>query len=181
MRVIAGTARGIRLRSPSTGETRPILGRAKEALFNIIAVRVGGSAVLDLFAGTGGVGIEALSRGAAAATFVERSSPIVADLRNNLERAGVAERATVHQADVFTFLDGPPAPFDVVFVGPPQWQGLWVSAMRALDERPGWVAEDGIVVVQHDPTEYEEIAWSHLVERDQRRYGGVHLVFYERR
>jgi 16S rRNA (guanine(966)-N(2))-methyltransferase RsmD len=73
MRVVSGTARGVRLRSPSTNETRPISGRAKEGLFNILPPKIRGQQFLDLFAGTGGVGIEALSRGARGATFVEQS------------------------------------------------------------------------------------------------------------
>ncbi len=180
MRVISGTARGTVLRAPSTNETRPISDRAKESLFNILGARVEGSSFLDLFAGTGGVGIEALSRGAASATFVERSAAIVADVRHNLARTRLADRATVHHGDAFGYLKGPPAGFDIVFVAPPQWHRMWQEALRAVDAAPAWVADDGIVVVQHDPKEYEQLDLGAFAECDNRRYGGVNLVFYAR-
>ena len=166
------------LRSPSTDETRPILDRAKEALFSILTPRIAGSRFLDLFAGTGGVGIEALSRGAAHATFIELSPQILEDLRFNLERTRVADRAVVRHMDAFDFLKGQAAPFDVVFVAPPQWHGLWQKALISLDDTPGWVAADGVVIMQHDPKEYAKPALRHLQEFDKRRYGGVQFVFY---
>jgi 16S rRNA (guanine966-N2)-methyltransferase len=181
VRVISGTARGTVLRAPSTGETRPISDRAKESLFNILGRRVEESSFLDLFAGTGGVGIEALSRGAARATFVERSAPIVADVRHNLARTHLADRATVRHMDAFRYLQGTPAPFDIVFVAPPQWHRLWQRALLALDGTPEWVAEGGLVVVQHDPKEYERLDLLTVAETDNRRYGRVNLVFYARR
>ena len=95
MRVIAGSAKGRILRPPRTSATRPITDRAKESLFNILTPRTGGRRFLDLFAGTGSVGIEALSRGAACATFVERSGPALAGIRHNLEVTGLAARAEV--------------------------------------------------------------------------------------
>ena len=95
MRVIAGSAKGRVLRPPRTSATRPITDRAKESLFAILAPRIPGGRFLDLFAGTGSVGIEALSRGAAAATFVERSGPALAGIRHNLEVTGLAARAEV--------------------------------------------------------------------------------------
>ena len=181
MRVIAGTARGTVLRPPSAPGTRPISDRAKEALFDILGPRVEDASFLDLFAGTGGVGIEALSRGAARVAFVERSAAIVGDIRHNLARAHVAERATVHHGDAFRYLERTPEGFDVVFVAPPQWHGLWQQALRALDARPGWVASGGLVVVQHDPKEYEALELEAFGETANRRYGGVNLVFYGRR
>ncbi len=181
MRVIAGSARGIRLRSPSTDGTRPILDRAKEALFNILNPALHDARFLDLFAGTGGVGIEALSRGAASATFVEKSREIVDDLRFNLDRTRLADLADVQQADVFHFLRRTPTPFDVVYVSPPQWLDLWEPALRALDEEPGWLADDAIIVVQHDPTEDAELELANLERYDTRRYAKVQLVFYRRR
>src|SRR6266699_5106044 len=90
MRVVTGEAKGRRLKSPKTIGTRPIIERVKQALFNILSVRVEEARFLDLFAGTGSVGIEALSRGAARATFVERSRPALAGIRHNLEVTGLA-------------------------------------------------------------------------------------------
>jgi len=93
VRVIAGSAKGRILRPPRTSATRPITDRAKESLFNILMPRIAGRHFLDLFAGTGSVGIEALSRGAARATFVERSGPALAGIRHNLDITGLAARA----------------------------------------------------------------------------------------
>src|SRR5204863_6358477 len=95
MRVIAGTAKGRILRSPRTRDTRPITDRAKESLFSILGPRIPGSSFLDLFAGTGGVGVEALSRGAAHATFVERAASALADIRHNLDATHLAANAEV--------------------------------------------------------------------------------------
>ncbi|HEX8205576.1 MAG TPA: 16S rRNA (guanine(966)-N(2))-methyltransferase RsmD [Solirubrobacteraceae bacterium] len=179
MRVIAGSARGIRLRSPSSEGTRPISDRGKEALFSILMPRLPGASFLDLFAGVGGAGIEALSRGAAHATFVELSAKVVEDVRHNLGATRLADRADVVHGDAFDFLRREPRPYDVVFVAPPQWQGLWKRAVLALDERPGWVAPDGVIVAQHDPKEDEDLALSRFERVRSRAYGGVQFGFYE--
>lgn len=180
MRVIAGTARGMPLRPPSFDGTRPITDRAKEALFSILMPRLRDGPFLDLFAGTGGVGIEALSRGVEQATFVELNRAAVGDLRANLSRTRLIAGATVVHGDVFGFLRGTPVPHAVVFVSPPQWQGLWIAALRALDASPGWVAADGVVVVQCDPRELaaEEVELDHFEPTSVRRYANVALAFY---
>jgi 16S rRNA (guanine966-N2)-methyltransferase len=178
MRVIAGTAKGRILRSPRTRGTRPITDRAKESLFNILAPRILGSRFLDLFAGTGGVGIEALSRGAAHATFVERSARALADIRHNLDVTHLTANADVVAADVFAYLRGNATPFDVIFVAPPQWQGLWPRTVRLLDRRPGWLAPDGIVVVQHDPSESTEVPLERLRASSERTYARVRFTFF---
>ena len=178
MRVIAGTAKGRTLRPPRTPDTRPITDRAKESLFNILTPRILGSSFLDLFAGTGGVGIEALSRGAAHATFVESAASALADIRHNLGATDLAADADVVAADVPAYLRGRPAPFDVIFVAPPQWRGLWPRTVQLLDQRPGWLAPDGVVVVQHDPSESADVPLRHLRMSRQRTYGRVRFTFF---
>jgi 16S rRNA (guanine966-N2)-methyltransferase len=178
VRVIAGRARGRKLVGPSSPGTRPISDRAKEALFNILGDRVGGAGFLDLFAGTGAVGIEALSRGAARAVLVELDQAALGDIRRNLERTGLAAAATVVRADALAFLGRPAEPFDLVFAGPPQWHDLWAEVLAALDRRPGWLAPDGLAVVQLDPREHRELPLAHLAELERRRYGAVQLCFY---
>jgi len=178
LRVIAGTAKGRALRSPRTPDTRPITDRAKESLFSILGPRIPGSSFLDLFAGTGGVGIEALSRGAAHATFVERAASALADIRHNLGATHLAANAEVVGTDVFAYLRGTPAPFDVIFVGPPQWRGLWTRAVQLLDQRPGWLAPDGVIVVQHDPSESTDVPLQHLLMSGERTYGRVRFTFF---
>ena len=181
MRVIAGSAKGRPLRPPRTSATRPITDRAKESLFAILAPRLSGARFLDLFAGTGGVGIEALSRGCAHATFVERSRDALAGIRHNLGVTGLADRAEVVGRDVFAFLAGSPADYDVIFVAPPQWLGLWTRTVSLLDASPAWLAGDGLVVAQHDPDESTELDLAHLAASDERSYGRVRFTFFQPR
>jgi 16S rRNA (guanine966-N2)-methyltransferase len=179
VRVIAGSAKGRILRAPRTSATRPITDRAKESLFSILAPRIPGRRFLDLFAGTGSVGIEALSRGSAHATFVERSAAALAGIRHNLELTGLTARAEVAGRDVFAYLRDAPAPFDVIFVAPPQWRGLWPRAVALLDREPGWLAGGAVVVAQHDPSEGVPLDLTHLARTSERTYGRVQFSFFE--
>ena len=178
MRVIAGSAKGRILRPPRTSATRPITDRAKESLFAILAPPLPGARFLDLFAGTGSVGIEALSRGCAHATFVERSARALAGIRHNLEVTGLAARADVAARDVFAYLRGAPAPYELIFVAPPQWQGLWPRTVALLDSRPGWLAEDALVIAQHDPQESTALDLGRLEVIDERTYARVRFTFF---
>jgi 16S rRNA (guanine(966)-N(2))-methyltransferase RsmD len=179
--VIAGSAKGRVLRPPRTSATRPITDRAKESLFAILAPRIPDARFLDLFAGTGSVGIEALSRGAARATFVERSGPALAGIRHNLEVTGLAARAEVIGRDVFGYLREAPVPIDVIFVAPPQWRGLWPRAVTLLDREPGWLAGGAVAVAQHDPAESVPLDLAHLELADERTYGRVRFTFFAAR
>jgi len=181
VRVISGTAKGHRLQSVPGDVTRPITDRAKESLFNILDDFVVGARVLDLFAGTGAVGIEALSRGAAEAVFIDKSPAALRVVRANLQHTRLAERATVLRADAFKVLAGPiAAPFDLIYVAPPQYKGLWADALHALDARPAWLRdENSLVVVQIHPREYQNLPLRNLVEYDRRKYGSTLLCFYE--
>jgi 16S rRNA (guanine(966)-N(2))-methyltransferase RsmD len=178
VRVIAGSAKGRVLRPPRTSATRPITDRAKESLFGILAPRIPEARFLDLFAGTGSVGIEALSRGAARAAFVEHSAPALAGIRHNLQVTGLAARAEVIGRDVFGYLRGAPVPFDVIFVAPPQWRGLWPRAVTLLDREPGWLADGAVAVAQHDPAESVPLDLACLELADERTYGRVRLTFF---
>ncbi len=181
MRVIAGSARGARLLGPPSGSgARPITDRAKESVFNILGPGLEGVRFLDLFSGTGAVGIEALSRGASEAVLVERDPAMVRTLRENLERTGLADPARVVRADVFDFLRREPEAFDVVYVAPPQYRRLWADTLELLDRRSDWVAPGGLVVVQVHPVELEELELRSLRETDRRDYGKVTLCFFER-
>src|SRR5262249_22598999 len=156
------------LRSPRTPDTRPITDRAKESLFGILGPRIPGRRFLDLFAGTGSVGIEGLSRGCAHATFVERSAQALAVIRHNLAITGLGARAGVVTRDVFAYLRTDASPFDLIFIGPPQWRGLWARAVQLLDRRPGWVAPGALVVAQHDPAESAALELRHLRPSGER-------------
>ncbi len=180
LRVIGGEAKGRRLqRVPGRG-TRPITDRVKEALFNILGPVVAGASFLDLFAGTGSVGIEALSRGAAHGVLIDESPEAVQTIEKNLERTGLVERATVLRVDAFAFLNTVPEwKFDFVYVAPPQYQGLWRQAVEKLEQSPEVLNPDAWVIVQLDPHEYEDLALKRFDLFDQRTYGSTTLVFYE--
>jgi len=180
MRVISGTAKGRKLKSVPGEGTRPVTDRVKESLFNILGSDVRDARFLDLFAGTGGVGIEALSRGAAEAAFVEQGRAALETIRANLAITRLADRARVVRADVFAFLAGAPdAPFDYVYIAPPQYKGLWAQTLRALDANPAWLSTDSQIIVQIHPREFEPLALEHLTLVDQRKYGSTILCFYE--
>lgn len=183
MRVISGSAKGHRLYVVPGGGTRPITDRVKESLFNILDDFVVGAWVLDLFAGTGAVGIEALSRGAAHAVFVDKSPVALRTVRRNLEHTRLLERATLIQADVFRYLAAPvERPFHLIYVAPPQYRGWWMRVIKLLDEHPEWLVPPsigtGLVVAQMHPREYQVMELSRLSMGDVRRYGSTLLCFY---
>jgi len=179
LRVIAGVARGRNLVSVPGRGTRPITDRVKRALFDILGSDIEGAAFLDLFAGTGSVGIEALSRGASSATFVDRSRKAIDTVRRNLRATGLGEQAEVIHKDVFRYIaTTPPGPsFDYIYVAPPQYLGLWAKTLLALHEKP-LLAIDGQVIVQIYPKEFHEIDAPPLQLMQTRRYGSTMLCFY---
>ena len=148
MRVIAGTAGGMALRAPRDPGTRPVTDRVKETLFGILGERVLDALVLDLYAGSGALGIEALSRGAARATFVERGREAVAAIRHNLSKTGLEPSATVFGQDVMRFLAHPTAdgPYDLVFVDPPYAER---AILAPLERLVPLLSPDASVVVKH--------------------------------
>ena len=159
--------------------TRPIGDRVKESLFNIIGVDVEASVWLDLFAGTGSVGIEALSRGARWAVFVDSSRDAVRTVRENLETTGFRQQAEVVLQDAFEHVARHTgAPYDYIYLAPPQYRRLWLSALRAVDERPDLCSPDAWTIVQIDPREDEVVSLERLSRFDERVYGQTKLVFY---
>jgi 16S rRNA (guanine966-N2)-methyltransferase len=178
VRVIAGKAKGRRLVAVPGETTRPITDRVKTALFNILSDLVSEAVFLDLFAGTGSVGIEALSRGAAHATFVERDERALATIRRNLENAQLADGASVVRRDVFRFINEHHGqPYDLVHVAPPQYRGLWAKTLEALDGS-AIIAEGSLVVVQIFPKEFQPLDLANMSLSDQRQYGSTMLCFY---
>lgn len=182
IRVISGSARGRKLKLVPGDHTRPVMDRVKESLFNIIGQGVRDSRWLDLFAGTGSVGIEALSRGASYCLFLDISRDAVRTIYDNLRLTKLDERAEVRRADAFAVLSAPRGvePFDIIYIAPPQYREIWKQALLRIDQQPGWLNPDGIAVAQIDPKEYQEITLNHLRLNDQRRYGNTLLCFYKR-
>jgi 16S rRNA (guanine966-N2)-methyltransferase len=183
IRVIAGKAKGRRLKLVPGDTTRPVMDRVKESLFNILGPDVDGSRWLDLFAGTGSVGIEALSRGASYCLFIDLSTQAIRTIRANLSLTGLESGAVVQRVDALSLLASPPDSengFEVIYIAPPQYKMLWRAALERLDTRSEWLLQDGIAVVQIDPKEYELLTLKNLRQYDERRYGSTLLCFYER-
>ena len=181
MRVISGTAKGRNLQSVPGDATRPITDRVKEAVFNIFGVDIVDARILDLFGGTGGVGIEALSRGAAHTVFVEKNRKAQETIKANLLLTRLSDRAEIVRGDAFAYLQGVPQPFHYIYIAPPQYHRLWVNALKLIDEQPAWLADDGEIIVQIHPKEYEAVALRNFAELEQRKYSSTLLVFYEHR
>ncbi len=180
MRVITGTAKGKKLKDVPGNSTRPITDRAKEALFSILGDWIIDSYVLDVFGGTGSIGIEALSRGAAQAVFVEKDRRAWRVLKDNLKHTNLANRAKVIRGDAFTVLIIPQdQPFDIIYIAPPQYKGLWHKALQLIDTHPELLTAEGIAIVQIHPKEFEDIRLHHLTLYDERKYGSTLLCFYE--
>lgn len=181
LRVIAGSAKGRKLKLVPGDTTRPIMDRVKEALFSILGQSVLDCSFLDLYAGTGSVGIEALSRGANRAVFVDMEKNAVRTIQANLAITGLGNQAIIRRLDVLTFLKHPPAqPYDFIYIAPPQYKTLWLTTLHALDTVPAWIGETTTVIVQIDPTEQQPVALNHLKAYDERRYGHTLLWFFER-
>lgn len=188
MRVVTGEAKGRKLKAPKTLGTRPIIDRVKTALFDILSAEVEDARFLDLFGGTGSVGIEALSRGAAHATFIEMNYKVLKVLRENLNITKLADRAETLQGDAFKFLQSHQTQlpsnqarcYDIIYVAPPQYQEMAAHALAQLDGS-SLLAEGGLVIVQIHPKERAgviAVACKHLTLCDERRYGSTLLMFY---
>lgn len=180
-RVISGKARGLRLLDVPGDITRPITDRVKESLFNILGADIEEASMLDLFGGTGAVGIEALSRGAAYVRINDMNRAAIEVIKKNLAFTRLESGATVTRSDAFSLIKMPPdRSFDYIYVAPPQYKGMWAQAMRELDANPGWLIEDGWIIVQIHPREYEALDLNNFVQFDERKYGSTLLVFYQR-
>ena len=184
MRIIAGQNRGLKLTTPKGLEVRPILDRVRESLFGILRNDVPEANVADLFAGTGVIGLEALSRGAEACVFVDRDAGCIATINENIQRAHLEDRSRVVRGDVFRSAkdlakDGP---FDLVFVDPPYrmlrspQDHKKVETFVARLAEPAILAEDGVVVFRFPSDADVPDRIGPLVQTDQRRYGGMTIA-----
>ncbi len=181
MRVIAGKAKGKKLKTVPGPGVRPITDRVKEFLYNIIGPDIMDAAFWDMFGGTGSVGIEALSRGAAFVRFVDRNRQAVRTIHANLKTTGLDRNAEVIQGDVLALVKKTPdRAFDYIYIAPPQYQELWKNALKEVDARPDWMSADAWVVVQIHPVEFDDIPCVNLTEFDRRKYGSTLLIFFER-
>ncbi len=179
LRVIGGLAKGRKLKSVPGDTTRPITDRVKESLFNILGLDVMNSHWWDMFGGTGAVGIEALSRQAAFVRFTELNRAPLATIKTNLKATGFESKAEVLRADALSMAAArPDRQFHYIYIAPPQYHGIWRKALDGLISNPGWLSDDGWVIVQIHPKEYQAIPQDTLEEFDQRKYGTTLLIFY---
>ena len=179
MRVISGTARGRRLKELQGRDTRPTTDKVKESIFNIIQFDIEGRRALDLFGGTGQLGIEALSRGAARCTFLDQRKEAVALIRENLKTTGLSERAAVLQGDAISFLTTCREKFDLVFLDPPYQSDLLDQALDAIT-RIDILNGNGIILCESNVEKtLPQPAAPYEMGREYR-YGKIKLTLYHR-
>ena len=177
MRVITGSARGKRLVTPNGRDVRPTPERVKEGLFSALQFDIEGRRVLDLFAGSGQLGIEALSRGAKSATLVDYSAVSTKIIKTNVESCGFEDRVSIIQADYSAFSAMSTEVFDIVFLDPPYNAGF---LMPALKQVLPLVSDYGIIVCEHPPeVEVEESVGGFSVWKSYR-YGKVIVTVYKK-
>lgn len=179
MRVIAGTARSIALLTRDGLETRPTADRVKEAEFNIIQFEIPGSSVLDLFGGSGQLGIECLSRGAKDAVIVDESFEAISMIRENLRRTKLTEKAQVVQSDYLSFLANCTKRFHLIFLDPPYRENFLEKALNRISEID-ILSLDGIILCEHPSDKILTDTYSGLTRGKTYRYGKTAVTLYRK-
>ena len=182
MRIIAGRSKGRILESIKGRNTRPTSDKVKEAIFNIIQIRIPNSLVLDLFAGTGNLGLEALSRGASKAIFIDRDINAVKTIRKNCYNLGYQDHVEIYRNDAargLTELSKRDILFDIVFMDPPYAKGYEESLLQLIYEA-NILHNDSIVIVEHDSKTILPDRIAELCRYDFRKYGGTGVSFYRK-
>ena len=179
MRVITGKARGVNLKTPEGLQTRPTTDRVKEAIFSIIHFDIPGAKVLDLFGGTGQLGIEALSRGAERAVFVDAGEKACALIRENLKRTKLEGQATVVRADYLEYLSRCREKFDIVLLDPPYAEVFLENAIKKLTEID--ILQSGAIIVTERPLD-KELPWefSGFSRSKDYKYGRTLITLYRK-
>ena len=178
MRVITGSARGKKLITLEGNDVRPTSDMVKEAIFSIVQFEVAGAKVLDLFAGSGQLGIEALSRGASLAVFVDSSTDSVKVVRENLKNTGLAQNSRVVAMDSFAYLGGCKDKFDVVFLDPPYSKDIIPQILPKVVEK---LNDNGIIVCEHDKKDLLPEEAGDFCRFRTYSYGRIALTTYRRR
>ena len=182
LRIIGGKVRGFHLKVVPGDSTRPITDMVKEALFDILGHDIEGAVFWDLFGGTGSVGIEALSRGAEFVNFSDKNRNAINTIKFNLEHTGYTAQSKVIFGDAFSLLrQKSDRVFDYIYVAPPQYKAMWKEAVLIIDDHMDNLVQDGWVIVQIHPKEYELLNLNNLTQFDKRKYGNTLLVFFERK
>ena len=179
MRVITGKARGVQLKTPDGMQTRPTIDRVKEALFSIINFDIPGAAVLDLFGGTGQLGIEALSRGAKSAVFVDASETACKLIRENLKRTKLEQDSKIIKSDYLNYLKHTKESFDIIFLDPPYAEVFLENALKLITEID--ILRSGGIIIAERPLG-KEIPWEFegYSRSKDYKYGKVLLTIYRK-
>ena len=179
MRVITGSARGIQLKTPEGMTTRPTTDRVKEAMFSIIHFEIPGADVLDLFGGTGQLGIEALSRGAKSAVFVDAGEPACRLIRENLKRTRLEAQARVVRSDYLAYLERTKDQFDIILLDPPYAEVFLESAIKKITEID-ILRQNGIIVAERPLG--KELPWEFpgYDRSKDYKYGNTLLTIYRK-
>ena len=179
MRVISGTKRGIQLKTPTGMDTRPTADRVKEALFSILQFDLPGTKVLDLFGGTGQLGIEALSRGAYHAVFIDQSKSACSTIKENLRRTDFQNCTTVVQSDYLSYLQNTREKFDIIFLDPPYAEVFLENSLKLITEID--ILQSGGIIVAERPLG-KELPWSFLgyTRSKDYKYGKTLLTLYRK-
>lgn len=180
LRVISGTAKGHKLKTIKGTTTRPTTDRVKESLFNIISGFVWGADVLDVYAGTGNLGIEALSRGAGSAVFIDKSQECSLVIKDNLTHTKLSDRASVIMGDVFSTLNKISKnnkKFDIIFLDPPYNKNLVGETLKCIAESD-IIKPEGVIVAEHDIDDEVPEELDGLLRYRQQKYGDTVISFY---
>lgn len=181
MRVISGKARGLKLNTPKNQDVRPTTDRVKESLFNIINFDIMDSKVLDLFAGTGSLGIECLSRGASKCVFVDKSKESMAIVKSNIKKARVENESITMNIDfksAILSLGNKGEKFNIIFMDPPYYKNMFEDALSMVDQN-NLLEEDGVIVVEHDTKDSFPENIGRLYKSRDKKYGKTTLTFYK--
>lgn len=179
MRVITGTAKGRQLNAPKGISTRPTADRVKEGIFSIIQFEVEGRRVLDLFAGSGQLGIEALSRGAERAVFIDSGAEPVRIIRENLEKTGFSDRAEVRRTDYLSYLTSTSEQFDIIFLDPPYAEKFSETALKCISEID-ILRQGGIIICEKAADKLLSGEYQGLARQKEYRYGNTSVVLYRK-
>ena len=179
MRVITGTARGVRLKTPEGLQTRPTSERVKEAVFSMLQFELEGSRVLDLFAGTGQLGIEALSRGASRAVFVDGRREACQLVRENLQKTRLTDRAQVVQSDYMAYLERCGSTFDLIFLDPPYAEFFLENALKKISEID-ILSDRGIIICERPAEKPLDFEIPGLQRGKDRRYGKTWITDFRK-
>ncbi len=179
MRVIAGKVRGLRLTAPRGEDTRPTLDRVKEAVFSMILPYIMDAKVLDLFSGSGALGIESLSRGALSAVFVDNHVDAIECIRTNVNSAKFSDMSVIVQKDSIGFLKDNNESFDIIFLDPPYLKNMYTQALENILQSNA-LSQDGIIVLEYDHTVVKlSIPDGLSIEKD-KKYGRVGVMVLKR-